>query len=97
KYDKRYHWPPTCTQQCWYGDRDTIGRIGIETRVWGRQHRHIIGDLDIDENLIGVKVIAKVPEWWPLQASSGVRPEIPIEHRLAVESGYTQLIVKRIE
>ena len=61
------HRPPFGPQQRRHRDRHRIGEVGVEAGMRLGPHRPFRTDFQIEQQLIGVKVLAEAAEWRPLQ------------------------------
>jgi hypothetical protein len=62
---EKEHGPPVSDQR-WHNDRHSVGAIGIKSRMRLRADRHALLHLQIEQDLVGIKSIAEIPERQPL-------------------------------
>jgi len=65
--------------------------------VWLRAHRPIPADFQIEQQLVGVKLLAEAAEGWPLEVIRGRSSEISVEDEFSILFGDMQLVLVRIE
>ena len=73
-----------------FGDR-------VEARMRLGADRHVLGDLEVEQQLVGVVVLAERAERRPLDAGVRIGAEIAFQHHLAVALRDAQFVVERIE
>src|SRR5258708_8766977 len=93
---KEHHRPPVAYQRR-HRDRHGVGTVGIEPRVRLGPDRPALFDLEIEHDLVGVKMVAKIPERRPLHAAVPRRSPISPPYSTAVLCADVQLVVVRIK
>ena len=63
--DQEKHHRPPFPQERRHGDRNGVGRVGIKARMGFDFDRQALFDLQVEKDLIGVKMFAEAPERWP--------------------------------
>src|SRR6185437_3521569 len=97
KYYERNHRPPVCTQQRRHRERHLILRVGVIARMRLRAHRHVLSDLQVEQELVGIIVLAESAEWRPLKVVVRPGSEVAVERHMALAFCHPQFIVIRIE
>jgi hypothetical protein len=80
--------PPSLRSPC---------HVSVEARVWLRAHRPIPADFQIEQQLVGVKLLAEAAEGWPLEVIRGRSSEISVEDEFSILFGDMQFVLVRIE
>ena len=71
--------------------------IGIEPRMRFGPDRHALWHLEIEQQLVGVEIVAEISKRRPLQAAVGRRSPIPLQQQFAVLGGDMQFVVVGIK
>jgi hypothetical protein len=78
-------------------DRDSVSLISVKAGMRLYSNGHALFDLEVNEDLVGVELIAEIPEWRPLEARSRVWTEVSFEKQAPTSRGYLQFVVERIK
>src|SRR5579863_1136495 len=95
--DAEKHHRPPIPHQGRDRNRHGIAGIRVEARMRFGPDRHALLDLEIEQDLVGIKRVAKIPERRPLQTTVRRITPIALQNQMPVPGADMQFVVIRIE
>src|SRR5581483_4222936 len=79
------------------GDRNGAGGVGIEPRMRLGANRPVRAGVQVEQQLVGIKIAAEAAKRRPLQITVRSRAEVAVEMQLPVFPRNMQLVLERVE